>query len=344
MVIIVIMVLGIRLSEPMAIIEGKVSVDISWDHSGTRLALQEPLKVVGTEEQAMEVKTAEEIGNGEYEWTVNVISIWEGNILKRITEIDSNCVYSGEMWWSPDDKRLLCLRYELTRYTISDYVIIDIDRKEVVEEIPYERGNICLHGDSLLVWASEDSHKLKWVSHEEYLEFLREQKHHWPEWMKERWKIERGIEGLYMQAKMKGKRVNNKSVRVLEEELGKMSKEPGYFFTRVLERDENGYVERAELWAYPEGKEPYLVMGADLYGGIECFSPDGRYMIIIGKDNHLYIARADGSDVTRVTEKAKEDYYYFGIYWAPDSKKFAYIVTSQKYPREKGVYLVRIKE
>ena len=335
MLIIVIMVVGIKLSEPMAIIEGKVSVDISWDHRGERLALQVPQKIVGTRKQAMEVKTAEEIGDGEYEWTINVISIWEGNVLNRITEIDSNCVYSGAMWWSPDDKRLLCLRYKLSRYTISDYVIIDIDRKEIIEEIPYERGNICLHGDSLLVWNRESSHELKWVSHEEYHELLREQKHHWPEWVKQL--IKEGARRVleYREQKKMG---------VKEIKLTKSLVVPGHFFVKVLERDEDGYVKKAQLWAYPEGKEPYLAMDENIYGIIRCFSPDHRYMIIQGKDNHLYIARADGSDVTRVTEKAKEDYYYFGIYWAPDSKKFAYIVTSKKYPQEKGVYLVRIKE
>ena len=262
------------------------------------------------------------------------LSTWE----RKELATSRKGIYSN-FYPSPDGKYILAYWVSKERCGPADWVVINIETGEI-KRYPCIRGNMAVYPDSILFWDLSKGHELKLMGDREWERvvsdsLLREQRHHWPDWVKQL--IKEGAKRVveYREQKKMG---------VKEIKLTKSPVVPGHFFVKVLERDEKGYVKRAQLWAYPEGKEPYLAMDEDIYGIIRCFSPDHRYMVIQGKDNHLYIARADGSDVTRVTEKAGKDYVYAVILWGSDSKKFIYGMYSKKYPEVSGIYLVRIEE
>ncbi len=241
---------------------------------------------------------------------------------------------------SPDSKYILTNWVSSKIYGFSDFVVVNIETGKI-KRYADVRNNRFVHPDSMLFWDLNSGHEVKWMPYKVYDRvvrdsLLREQKHHWPEWMKERWKEERRIQGMYLQAKMKKKKINREEINKIKQ----IRKEPGHFFTKVLERDDKGYVEKAELWAYPVGREPYLSMDEKTYGGIWGFSPNHKYMIIMGKDNNLYIAHADGSDVTKVTAKPGR---YFYIIWSPDSRKVAFDEVVEG-GDEANIWLVKIEE
>jgi len=270
--------------------------------------------------------------------TLSCIVIMEIGSWKKERLVPDTVGRYNEIFLSPDKDYLLARWVSNDeRGGPSDFVVVNLNTGET-KKYAYVRGNRFVHPDSTLFWDLSKPHEVKWIPKKIYWplrdSLLREQKHHWPDWVKENLERERGIRIRFKRAKREGKEIKGYK----EPETKKIS---GRAFVKVLERDEKGYVKRAQLWAYPEGKEPYLAMDESLFGSVVCFSPNHRYMIIRGKDKHLYIAHADGSDVTRVTEKPAE--FYFEVNWAPDSKKFVYDGTLEG-EEEMNIWLVEIKE
>ncbi len=266
---------------------------------------------------------------------------WDGSNKRVLLKADTLGGYGVDFYWSPDGKCLLTYWMSSRRDGPSNDVVINIETGEVKRYPAVLGGTEVAHPDSTLFWDLSNGHKLILVPDKEWGRvdsLLREQKHHWPEWVKKDIKSGREIMRRFREAK----REKRKIMGYKEPEPEKV---PGRAYTKVLERDEEGYVKKAQLWAYPEGGKPYLAMSDTIFGSVVCFSPNHKYMIIVGKDNNLYIAHADGSDVMKVTENMPEDYVFGVISWSSDSKKFVYDGFSKKYPdKGRGIWLVKIEE
>ncbi len=284
-------------------------------------------------ERVIYAKTCEE---GDKITTSCIVVMNPENFQRREYLKDTTGRYN-DVFLSPDGNYLLARWVSNRNYGPSDWVVINIETGEA-KRYAYVRGNRFVHPDTTLFWDLRTGHEVKWIPKKEYRplrdSLLREQKHHWPEWVKEL--IKEGAKRVIEYRKQIQKKVGVKEIK-----LTKSPRVPGHFFVKILKRDDKGYVEKAQLWAYPKGGEPYLAMDENIYGIIRCFSPNHKYMIIVGKDNNLYIAHVDGSDVTKVTDIPGK--FYFSILWAPDSKKFMYDVSIEG---EKGIniWLVKIEE
>jgi len=325
----------INISEPVDIANGYASEFILWRDGSKKLALNALLNIELTEEAANRLISYYGINdlekkNGKYLWTKSVIMLWDGDSTYRVSPIDTTYAYIRPYFWSPDGKYLISKRglEYYSKVSFYDWAIIDIIEKEAVDIIPYIKYNRIIHGDSVPYWKENEPNTMIWINNYIADSIMYERKYHRPDWY-----------DVFMKEAM----ANRFTAEVPVESI----KEPGHFFIKIIDwiQREGGGMERvAELWANPEGEEPYLVINREIFGGGVSFSPNNDYVLVLGKDKNLYLISKDGSDLTKVTASVREDYRFRGTWWAPDSKKFVYSVSSKEYPEESGVYLVEILE
>lgn len=325
----------INISEPIDIANGYASEFILWKDDSEKLALNALLDIELTEKAANRLikyygRNDLERKKGKYLWEKSVIMLWDGDSTYRVSPVDTTHAYIQPNFWSPDGKYLISTRTLASYSEVSfyDWVIIDIIDKKVVDIIPYIQYDRLVHGDSIPYWKENEPNTIIWTKDYIADSIMYEREYHRPNWY-----------DVFM-----NRAIDN---RFTDELPVESMKELGHFFIRIVDwiQREGGGMERvAELWANPEGKEPYLVINREIFGGDVSFSPNNDYVLVLGKDSNLYLIRKDGSDLTKVTASVREDYRYRGTWWAPDSKKFVYSVGSKEHPKESGVYLVRILE
>jgi dipeptidyl aminopeptidase/acylaminoacyl peptidase len=76
--------------------------------------------------------------------------------------------------------------------------------------------------------------------------------------------------------------------------------------------------------------------------GFPAWSPDGTQIVFTSRrdgNNELYLMKADGSEVTRLTRSAGDD---FGASWSPDGAQIAFVSDRNGRPGEYAVYLMNV--